>query len=183
MSCRICNRMQIIFCVIHIRAGAFHTDAPGFGCGTGEGRKPPPVVSGGSRGSGCRCSSYEGPSPGAATLPWPRFTDIQLQCQKNVGFLEKSMRTELEDTREAGGPSGVWSARVPSHGPLASREAREHASGGKAVFDGAESRRAGCGARRAVEGAAAGKCRRPCVSVYAVFLQRKRCGRVKARSN
>lgn len=183
MSCRICNRMQIIFCVIHIRAGAFHTDAPGFGCGTGEGRKPPPVVSGGSRGSGCRCSSHEGPSPGAATLPWPRFTDIQLQCQKNVGFLEKSMRTELEDTREAGGPSGVWSARVPSHGPLASREAGERASGGKAVFDGAESRRAGCGARRAVEGAAAGKCRRPCVSVYAVFLQRKRCGRVKARSN
>lgn len=183
MSCRICNRMQIIFCMIHIRAGAFHTDAPGFGCGTGEGRKPPPVVSGGSRGSGCRCSSHEGPSPGAATLPWPRFTDIQLQCQKNVGFLEKSMRTELEDTREAGGPSGVWSAWVPSHGPLASREAGERASGGKAVFDGAESRRAGCGARRAVEGAAAGKCRRPCVSVYAVFLQRKRCGRVKARSN
>lgn len=135
MSCRICNRMQIIFCVIHIRAGAFHTDAPGFGCGTGEGRKPPPVVSGGSRGSGCRCSSHEGPSPGAATLPWPRFTDVQLWCQKSVGFLEKSMRTELEDTREAGGPSGVWSARVPSHGPLASREARERASGGKAVFE------------------------------------------------
>lgn len=183
MSCRICNRMQIIFCVIHIRAGAFHTDAPGFGCGTGEGRKLPPMVSGGSRGSGCRCSSHEGPSPGAATLPWPRFTDIQLQCQKSVGFLEKSMPTELEDTREAGGPSGVWSARVPSHGPLASREAGERASGGKAVFDGAESRRAGYGARQAVEGAAAGKCRRPCVSVYAVFLQRKRCGRVKARSN
>lgn len=126
--------MQIIFCVIHIRAGTFHTDAPGFGCGTGEGRKPPPVVSGGSRGSGCRCSSHEGPSPGAATLPWPRFTDVQLRCQKSVGFLEKSMCTELEDTREAGGPSGVWSARVPSHGPLASREARERASGGKAVF-------------------------------------------------
>lgn len=45
------------------------------------------------------------------------------------------MRTELEDTREAGGPSGVWSARVPSHGPLASRESGERASGGKAVFE------------------------------------------------
>lgn len=63
------------------------------------------------------------PLAGATTLPLPRFTDIELQCQK-------SMSIELEDTERLEETQVCGVPRVPSHGPLTSQEAGERVNGG-----------------------------------------------------